>query len=273
MVPIKIRTMSDNAYVIINADDFGMNAVVNHAILKSFNEGLSTSTTMLVNLEGFDEACTLASDDLLRDRVGLHVNLTEGAPLTDGIKKIPLFCDSEGNYVFRKNQKRILHLDPEHRRIVYKEIEAQIRKCRKAGINISHADSHNHMHEEPGLIPIFISALKANDIPYLRRVKDMSYHSTLVKKLFRKVCNSMIALNRLSGVDYFGTIDEYVNARRQGMLKKGSITEIMVHPGRIENGKIVDVCTGQILSDVVVRELAHEHKIGYRDAGKAAGLR
>lgn len=262
-----MQIMSDINFVIINADDFGMNTVVNHAILRSINEGLSTTTTMLVNLEGFEDACALASDNVLRDRIGLHVNFTEGAPLTDGMKRIPLFCNSDGNYVFKKNKRRIIYLNSEDRRLVYLEIEAQIKKCRKSGINISHADSHNHMHEEPGLIPIFIRALKNNDIPYLRRVKDMCYHSTMPIKVYRKVCNGMIEVNRLSGVDYFATIDEYANARKLGRLKKGAVTEIMVHPGRIENEKIIDVCTGQILSDVVVDELGQERKIRYRDVG------
>ncbi len=257
--------MPDKRYIIVNADDFGMNALVNQTIMTSIRKGLVTTTTMLVNLEGFDEACALAADGSMKGRVGLHVNFTEGVPLTDAMKKIRLFCDADGQYVFKKNEKRIFHLDADTRKAVYGEIVAQIRKCRAHGIRITHADAHNHMHEEPGMIPVFIEALKNNGIPYLRRVKDLCFHSKLPKKLFRKLCNGLIERNRLSGADYFATVDEYVSARDRGIVRPGSVTEIMVHPGKIEGGNIIDVCTDQLLNEVIVARLAGEQKIRYSD--------
>ena len=251
--------------LIINADDFGLNAEVNASILKSISEGLVTTTTMLVNLEGFDDACIIAEKYNIKKRIGLHINLTEGIPLTEEMRRCCLFCDSEGRYSFKKNEKRIWWLDSEDRKAVCGEIDAQIKKCRSAGIEISHADSHNHMHEEPGLILLFIQVLKNNNVPYLRKVRNMSYHSTLVRRYYRHICNGMIDLYNKHGADYFGSLDEYVNARCKRLLKSGSVVEVMVHPGKIVSGKIIDVCTGQNLSEVVPEELAREKKITYDD--------
>lgn len=251
--------------LIINADDFGMNAEVNASILKSINAGLATTTTMLVNLSGFDDACNIAEKYDIKKRIGLHVNLTEGVPLTDEMKRCHTFCDSEGRYVFKKNEKRIWWLDSECQKAVYGEIEAQIRKCRSAGIEISHADSHNHMHEEPGLILLFIEVLKKHNIPYLRKVKNMSYHSTFAKRGYRYVCNGFIDSYNGNGVNYFGSINEYLNARSKRLLRNGSVVELMVHPGKNISGDIIDVCTGQNLSEVVPEELKLEKKIIYDD--------
>lgn len=251
--------------LIINADDFGMNAEVNASILKAINAGLATTTTMLVNLSGFDDACNISEKYDIKRRIGLHVNLTEGVPLTDEMKRCRMFCDSEGRYVFKKNEKRIWWLDSECQKAVYGELEAQIRRCRGAGIEISHADSHNHMHEEPGLILLFIEVLKKHNIPYLRKVKNMSYHSTFARRGYRYVCNGFIDSYNGNGVDYFGSIDEYLNARSKRLLRNGSVVELMVHPGKNISGDIMDVCTGQNLSEVVPEELKLEKKIIYDD--------
>ena len=256
--------------LIINADDFGMNASVNNAILKSIMDGLVTTTTIMVNLEGFEDACVIAEKNRLRDRVGLHINLTQGVPVTAAMKKCPLFCGPEGNYIFRKNEKRIFRLDSECKCLVFNEINAQIRKCRKAGIPIRHADSHNHIHEEPGMMGVVMEVLKKNDIPYLRRVKDMSYHSTFVKRAFRAFYNRMLELNGLSGTDYFGAVDEYLNARNKGLLKKEAVLELMVHPGDVVSGKITDHCTYENLTDLITGQLSGQRKITYYDLRKAS---
>ena len=45
--------------VIINADDFGLSPGVNRGILSAFRDGVVTSTTMLANMSGFDDAVAI----------------------------------------------------------------------------------------------------------------------------------------------------------------------------------------------------------------------
>ena len=80
-------------YFIINADDFGMNSEANKAIIHSLKNGICSSTTLISNMSGFEEAVSLIKENNLNNRVGIHLNLTEGVPLTKGILKSPLFCD------------------------------------------------------------------------------------------------------------------------------------------------------------------------------------
>ena len=82
--------------VVVNADDFGMSRQINEAILQAFEKGLISSATLMANMPAFEEACQLVRQDHLQRRIGLHLNLTEGKPLTADIADCPRFCDAGG---------------------------------------------------------------------------------------------------------------------------------------------------------------------------------
>src|ERR1700734_1066609 len=91
--------------VIINADDFGMSSAVNSAILSGVEQGLVTSTSIMANMPGFEEAVRLEREhDLLRGRVGVHLNLTEGRPLTAPILACSIFCGADGSFFFKRDR-------------------------------------------------------------------------------------------------------------------------------------------------------------------------
>ena len=82
--------------IVVNADDFGMSRQTNEAILQAFEKGLISSTTIMANMPAFEEACQLARQHHLQRRIGLHLNVTEGKPLTADIADCPRFCDAGG---------------------------------------------------------------------------------------------------------------------------------------------------------------------------------
>jgi hypothetical protein len=240
----------NNSSFIINADDFGMNKRVNEAILYSLLNGVCSTTTILANMEGYEDACNIIKKYDLSKKIGIHINLTEGSPLTSGIKSDLLFCDENGHFKFKKNIKRIYKVSDKTRKNVYDEISAQIERCVSDGIKLYHADSHNHMHEEPGLMFIFLKVLKKHKIPVLRKVKNMGYQSTYTKKIFRIFYNKIIDLNNLSGSEYFGSIDNYLFSKNK--IKNNSVVEIMVHPGCICNNIVYDVFDNKNLSSDIL---------------------
>jgi chitin disaccharide deacetylase len=67
-------------YLIVNADDFGLTPGVSLGILAAQRHGVVTSTTALVNGAIPQRHVETALDSALG--IGLHVNLTLGAPLT-----------------------------------------------------------------------------------------------------------------------------------------------------------------------------------------------
>src|SRR5712672_1191198 len=90
--------------IIVNADDFGMSAEVNRAIVEAFENNVISSTTLMANMPGFDEACELAHRHRLVSKIGLHLNLTSGYPLSSPIRRCARLCDTNG--MFRARQTR-----------------------------------------------------------------------------------------------------------------------------------------------------------------------
>src|SRR5579871_4591730 len=91
--------------VVFHADDFGMNPPVNRGIVRGFEEGLLTSTSLLANAPDVGPALTawkrlaeaharqeLPSSERRRQLgdpssafdLGIHLNLSQGRPLTAG---------------------------------------------------------------------------------------------------------------------------------------------------------------------------------------------
>jgi len=65
--------------IIINADDFGYCDNRNAGIVKSFNQGVVSSVSLLVNGASAKQAVCLAREHSIP--LGLHLNLTEGRPI------------------------------------------------------------------------------------------------------------------------------------------------------------------------------------------------
>jgi predicted glycoside hydrolase/deacetylase ChbG (UPF0249 family) len=67
--------------LIINADDFGYSTERDRGIIDSFVNGVLTSATLLVNGSTARSAVALAKNHGLP--LGLHLNLTEGFPVSN----------------------------------------------------------------------------------------------------------------------------------------------------------------------------------------------
>lgn len=74
--------------IILNADDFGMTHEANLGIEKAMQEGYCSQTSVVANTNYFDEAVEIAQKHGFMDKVGLHINLFDGTPLTGGIKNL-----------------------------------------------------------------------------------------------------------------------------------------------------------------------------------------
>src|SRR5437868_50274 len=129
--------------IIINADDFGMSTEANKAIIEGFEKNVISSTTVMANMPGFSEACELAHRHGLIGKVGVHLNLTTGHPLSQSIRECAQFCDERG--IFRP-RRTMLWLSKKESLAATGEIEAQIKACVDRGLCPTHLDSHHHVH-------------------------------------------------------------------------------------------------------------------------------
>ena len=125
--------------LIVNADDFGLTRGVSRGILESYRRGIVTSTTLMVNRD----ADPAQLEDLRSSGmgVGLHVNLTLGAPVSD-TKRVASLLDDAGQFV-RDARAQAQRARPEEARI---EIGNQIEAFRRLmGRFPTHLDSHHHV--------------------------------------------------------------------------------------------------------------------------------
>ncbi len=63
--------------LIVNADDFGLSSGANRAIIRAWQEGILTSTSLMAGGKAFDEAVDLARENPGL-QVGLHLTLVQG---------------------------------------------------------------------------------------------------------------------------------------------------------------------------------------------------
>ena len=77
-----MNTSGRRGGVIIHADDLGYSDAVNHGILDAHTRGIVTSTAFMTNMRATETGAAAARAHPGLE-TGLHVNLTEGRPLTD----------------------------------------------------------------------------------------------------------------------------------------------------------------------------------------------
>lgn len=146
--------------LIINADDFGLCASVNKAIVDVFLAGNLSSTTMMVNMPGWDDALRLAKEHP-KLGIGLHFNITEGKALA-GISSL---TTSEGEFYTRSELIRRMFKRQINREDILKEFRAQYKKFHAALGKPTHMDSHQHLHMNPFVFSALAAEWKSLDLP------------------------------------------------------------------------------------------------------------
>ena len=216
--------------IIINADDFGLNEHCSKAIAQAFREGLITDTTMMATGEYFDEAVELAKEQGFIDKIGIHLNLTEGEPLTNGIKSCKSFVEA-GRYHHRNN--RLKPLSKGEKEALYIELTAQVEKILNAGIQITHADSHHHIHTAVFVASIAARVCKEHGITKIRLHRNIGSISAL-KMIVKKKYNRWLHKQGFKTTEFFGSLRDIEGSELQDN------TEIMVHPDFDKDGVLID---------------------------------
>jgi hypothetical protein len=109
--------------IIVNADDFGSKSSVNKAIAELFNTGAINSTTLIANMAGFDEAVELANKNNFITKIGVHLNLSAGDPLTLNILNTNLFFN-KNDFVLKKHKTHLFFLTKDDKKLIFKEFAA-----------------------------------------------------------------------------------------------------------------------------------------------------
>jgi predicted glycoside hydrolase/deacetylase ChbG (UPF0249 family) len=141
--------------LIVNADDFGLTPGVSDGILLAHRHGIVTSTTMLVNRGITKETVGRARDAGIG--LGLHVNLTLGAPITRGASLME-------NGAFVRDARRAAARAKAGE--VEKEVGAQIERFETlAGCAPTHLDSHHHVGLHEPVREVVLRAARVLAVP------------------------------------------------------------------------------------------------------------
>ena len=215
--------------IMINADDLGLNEHISRAIAEAFQKRLITDTTMMATGAFFDEALRLAVDDGFADRIGIHLNLTEGVPLTEAILNEARFV-TDGR--FNKRYTLSEPLTDSEEKAIEAELTAQVEKLRTAGIAITHADSHHHIHLGRYIAPVAMRVMKRFGIKKIRRSRDLIQLSP-VDHMMEEVSREWLSAGFLMTDHFAYAVDITAHDIPEN-------TEILVHPDYDRDGSLID---------------------------------
>ena len=243
--------------LIVNADEFGLTEGINEGIAEVHSRGIVTSTTMVANLWAFDHAVKL-SRKYPNLAVGVHLNLTHGAPILLP-ERVHTLVDHNGYFFRRRPFLQRLILGQISMIQVYEEFRAQIDKVIAAGITPSHIDSHESVYMYPDLFFKVVTPIaRIYRLPIRLQQERMDRRSFANRAAYRGYIESeafwknhvMYALARryrmrlrrlgIKTSDHF--LSTFYCLRRNPRDLKGGLsrdlqelepgtTELMVHPG------------------------------------------
>lgn len=226
--------------LIINADDFGLSPGVSRGILRAYREGILTSTTFMVN---FPWAGEMAG--WLRDApglgVGLHLNLTTGAPVLPP-SEVPSLVGPDGR--FGRSLLRLL------RRLQPAEAEAEwsaqvARFAALVGRLPTHLDTHRYLQAWPPLCGAMLRVARRYGVRAVRVLPPdvfppgtfprWSPAGPLLGAALRRT-TAMIRQSGLAAPDrtMAGDFDLPGLLARLDRVEDG-VTELVTHPGEVDD--------------------------------------
>jgi len=236
-------------HLILNADDFGLTAGVNRAIIELHRAGVLTSASLMAKAAATNEAIelALATPSL---GVGCHVALVDGEPVLHA-QNLPTLVD-----------QRIGHCHPTPSvfferlltgRIRTAEIEAeanaQISLLQSRGVRLTHIDTHKHVHVFPAVLRPVLRAAKAAGIQVVRNPfePEWSLRATHGVPWLRRAQMWLLRLLeptflRIVAKEGFTTTDGAIGVLATGSLDSTSVSsllrkltegtwELVTHPG------------------------------------------
>jgi hopanoid biosynthesis associated protein HpnK len=236
--------------IIVNADDFGLCEGVNRAVVQAHTSGVLTSTTIMANMPSAEEAVQTAKQ-LPGLGVGVHLNLTEGPPISKADDVRPLL-NADGQFGCSVGKLSFFSLaSPKFRKAVKTELAAQVQWVVERGIKPTHLDSHKHIHSFPAIYPIVCGLAKRFGIVAIRWPFEPKEVSAMPWPLLSeggreraRLVRIMARINRLQnsdflkndiflGVAHTGKIDVSF-FRTVALYNSAAVAEIMTHPGFVE---------------------------------------
>ena len=165
--------------LILNADDFGLTPGVNRAIAELHQAGALTSATLMATGPAFDDAVATAHANPTLG-VGCHITLVDAIPVAHP-QSIPTLLGGDGK-TLRSSivdfAQALLRRDVREDDIE-REALAQIQKLQRAGIDVTHIDTHKHTHIFPAVARPLLHLAERTSIGAIRNPFEPQWTSSL----------------------------------------------------------------------------------------------
>lgn len=149
--------------LIVNGDDLGLSQGNSLGIFLAHEEGILTSTTVMMNMPYALWALKKAQA-YPKLGIGVHLTATAGKPLTH----CPSLMEGENFKKLSYYDTQNYHIDKEE---LYKEWKAQIEAFKQAGYQPDHLDSHHHIHLYHDFTDVAVTLSQEYHLP-MREDKD-----------------------------------------------------------------------------------------------------
>lgn len=224
-------------FLIVNADDYGITNSITDGILEGLESGFISDVSVLANSENFE----LATDRLKKagiDSCGVHLCFIDKE---EPLKPAPNLILENGHFLINRNTflKRFLF----NRKLIisylWEELDAQIARVLSKGLQVTHLDSHQHLHIFPGIDEVVVGLAVKYNISHIRvprydgfslirvPVNLFCLHLQSRMQAEKKLCTQMLGFKN-SGRLTKEAIDLYI---QQIKKSKNRFFEIMTHPG------------------------------------------
>ena len=173
--------------LIINADDFGLTPGINRAIIELHRAGAVTSATLMATGPAFDDAVSLALANPNLG-VGCHLVFVDGIPLCHA-ESIPTLLGADGKTfrpsIFDFAQAALRGtIDPQD---LARETLAQIQRLQRAGIDVTHVDSHKHTHLFPAITKTVFHIANRCGVPCMRNPIEPRWSANMASSFSRRL--------------------------------------------------------------------------------------
>ncbi|GAC1387933.1 MAG: chitin disaccharide deacetylase [Ginsengibacter sp.] len=191
--------------LIVNADDFGQSEGINCGIIKTYEQGIVTSASLMVRYPA-----AISASEYLKKNIklgcGIHFDL--------------------GEWIFLENKWQTLYeiVSLDDVELVTKEINKQLETfCDLVGRKPTHIDSHQHVHLKDAILPIFIKIAKKLNVTLRRNNNKVAYCGDFYGQSSAGTpFHDSIKISRLINI---------INSIKEG------ITELACHPGLYDDIK------------------------------------
>ena len=259
--------------LVVNADDLGYSAAVDHAIVQAYREGIVRSTSLLVTFPRSAESAELAGAEPGLE-IGLHLDLVEGAPVNDPGTVATLVGD-DGRFVGLTDLGARLATGRVRASEVASEIRAQVDRARSLGTPALAWDSHRHVHLFPLLARVVADEAREQGARWVRRATPPGWPVAWKAGLLGvATAGSQLFLRGLPGSDWYVDLTSRQpppDATAVALLAAlPGLGELSAHPGLADEGATSDTLARRrpidlaLLTDPILRTTLGDGAVRWR---------